>query len=313
MKPNRSLLKLLAVCAAVCLAPAANAQLFRTYLKSTGNDANPCTAQQPCRLLPAALSAVASGGEIWILDSANFNTATVNINKSVTVLAIPGATGSVVATGGAPAISIATAGVQVALRNLVIVPFGSGTSGITMTAGNSLSVERCQIFGLTAGSGIHVSTGARVKVTDSILRGNNHGVLAENTAAVDIANSKIVGNASHGVFVNAITPGITTATVSDSVVSDNSVGARAFSSVSGASARLYVNRLTVATNATSGLASEAAGSGVALLSVGDTAIDRNGTGILQSGAGAKVNTLGTNYIGNNGADITGVLTPLAQR
>ncbi len=313
MKPNRSLLKLLAVCAAVCLAPAANAQLFRTYLKSTGSDANPCTAQQPCRLLPAALSAVASGGEIWILDSANFNNATVNVNKSVTVLAIPGATGSVVATGGTPAISIATAGVQVALRNLVIVPFGSGTSGITMTAGNSLSVERCQIFGLTAGSAIHVSTAARVKVTDSILRGNNHGVLAENAASVDVANSKIVGNLSHGVFVNAITIGTTTVTVSDSVVSDNVVGAQAFANTSGATARLYVNRLTVATNTGQGLASVASGSGVALLSVGDTAIDRNGTGILQSGAGSKVNTLGTNYIGINGTDISGTLTLLPPR
>ena len=28
--------------------------LFRSYLSINGNDANPCTVQLPCRLLPAA-------------------------------------------------------------------------------------------------------------------------------------------------------------------------------------------------------------------------------------------------------------------
>jgi hypothetical protein len=35
----------------------------------------PVHAAAPCRLLPAALAAVASGGEVWMLDSANYNTA----------------------------------------------------------------------------------------------------------------------------------------------------------------------------------------------------------------------------------------------
>jgi hypothetical protein len=72
---------------------AVHAQSFRAYVASTGNDANPCTLGAPCRLLPAALAAVADGGEIWMLDSANFNTSTVNIAKSVTILAVPGAIG----------------------------------------------------------------------------------------------------------------------------------------------------------------------------------------------------------------------------
>ncbi len=90
----------LAFLAAVLLSAAAHAQLFRAYLSSTGNDANPCTLPQPCRLLPAALTAVASGGEIWMLDSANYNSSTVTIGKSVSILAVPGAVGSVVASAG---------------------------------------------------------------------------------------------------------------------------------------------------------------------------------------------------------------------
>src|SRR5258706_4304709 len=77
----------------------ASAGLFRTYLSVNGSDANACTLPSPCRLLPAALAAVNDGGEIWMLDSANFNTTTVSITKSVTILAVPGALGGVVANG----------------------------------------------------------------------------------------------------------------------------------------------------------------------------------------------------------------------
>ncbi len=86
----------LASITALCSASIANAGLFRTYLSLNGNDGNPCAVQLPCRLLPAALAAVNSGGEIWMVDSANFNTAPVNISISVKILAIPGAIGSVV-------------------------------------------------------------------------------------------------------------------------------------------------------------------------------------------------------------------------
>lgn len=101
---------------------AAHAQgLFRAYLSSTGSDANACTVAAPCRLLPAALTAVANGGEIWILNSANYNTAPVAITKSVSILAIPGVVGSLIATGASSALDIDTPGVRVALRNLVIL------------------------------------------------------------------------------------------------------------------------------------------------------------------------------------------------
>ena len=89
---------LAALALATLFAPAAtHAQLFRAYLAPDGLDTNPCTLAAPCRLLPAALAAVASGGEIWMLDTANYNTATVTIGKSVSILAVPGAVGSVVA------------------------------------------------------------------------------------------------------------------------------------------------------------------------------------------------------------------------
>ncbi|HWD36582.1 MAG TPA: hypothetical protein VG840_10505, partial [Casimicrobiaceae bacterium] len=76
MRPSIVPKLLRAVVAVLALSATAHADagLFRSYLSLAGNDANPCTLQQPCRLLPAALAAVNAGGEIWMLDSANFNT-----------------------------------------------------------------------------------------------------------------------------------------------------------------------------------------------------------------------------------------------
>src|SRR4051812_43974056 len=85
---------------ALIVAMPAQAQAFRAYLSSAGSDANPCTVAAPCRLLPAALNAVADGGEIWILDSANYNSGNVQVVKSVSIMAIPGKVGSFVAVGG---------------------------------------------------------------------------------------------------------------------------------------------------------------------------------------------------------------------
>src|SRR5579863_2258690 len=76
----------------------ATGTLQRAYVSSTGSDKHNCALASPCRNLNAALAAVQSGGEIWILDSGNFNDSspsTVTITQSVTILAIPGAAASV--------------------------------------------------------------------------------------------------------------------------------------------------------------------------------------------------------------------------
>src|SRR4051794_28931697 len=88
------------VALAFTASPIAYGGLFRAYLSVDGYDGNPCTVQLPCRFLPAALAAIDDGGEIWIVNSATFNSAPVKIIKSVTILAIPGVQASVVASGG---------------------------------------------------------------------------------------------------------------------------------------------------------------------------------------------------------------------
>jgi hypothetical protein len=161
-----------AFAATLLLSATAQAQLFRAYLASDGSDANACILSAPCRLLPAALAAVADGGEIWMLDSANYNAATVTVGKSVSILAVPGAVGSVVAIGG-PAISITASGLKVALRNLVVVPFpgGGGTNGIDMTGASTLTIEHSVIANLPSNA-VRVVGAGKLKIANTIIRNN---------------------------------------------------------------------------------------------------------------------------------------------
>lgn len=207
-------------------APAAQAQLFRAYLSPTGNDSNPCTLPSPCRLLPAALAAVADGGEVWMLDSANYNAGTVAITKSVTILAVPGAVGSVVSIGnGAPAVQIATVGLRVALRNLVVAPVsGAGsTFGIVVSSSAVVSIEDSVISGFSD-QGLQISNGAEVALTNSVVRNvTGEGAAVLGTAKLAVGNTRFIGNGT-GLLLSSPSAGAPRATVVDSVFSKNGTG-----------------------------------------------------------------------------------------
>jgi hypothetical protein len=226
-------------------ASAARAGLFRAYLSAGGSDANPCTVTAPCRLLPAGLAAVDSGGEVWILDSANYNTSPVVISKSVTILAIPGAVGSLVATGGSDALQISGTGIEVALRNLVIVSLSSSSNGVNFLNGAELDIESCSIASM-GGTGISVTAAnSHVSVKSSVLRNNgDYGFYARATVVATLDDVQSVGNRI-GVYADAGAK----VNVGRSVLADNSsVGAFSFAGHSGAT-QLVVANSTITDNA----------------------------------------------------------------
>jgi hypothetical protein len=225
--------------------PAAQAQLFRAYVSSTGLDTNPCSLQQPCRLLPAALTVVADGGEIWMLDSANYNTSQVNVTKSVTILATPGAVGSVVATGGGSAMDINGAGIKVSLRNLVVTHLTSSMQGISFSQGTQLGVSDCEITNVQ-GSGIYANaSGAAVAVRNTVIRGpggSSAGVQAVGNVVVSLDNVHVKGH-QVGVYGQ----GGASIVVTNSVLSGNITGAEALAQ-GGVTTRLTVAHSTVSGN-----------------------------------------------------------------
>jgi hypothetical protein len=261
------------------------AALFRAYLSAHGNDANPCTLQRPCRLLPQALLAIANGGEIWILDSANYNVAPVGITHSVTILAIPGVVGSIVASGG-DAIDIHTAGVTVTLRNLVLLNAGGGADGVHFTQGSELTIEGCEIYGM-GGSGISASaTNARIAVTDTVVRDNAaYGVSLAGSVKAALDSVHLLNNALSGLFVG----GNADAMLGNSVAADNGTFGVTVQATAGATTRAVVQESVLRANTGGGLEGFADGGDFAQISVNRTSISDNGTGVAAStNAGGSV-------------------------
>jgi len=298
---------------ALLAAATAHAQLFRAYLTSDGNDANPCTLPQPCRLLPAALSAVADKGEIWMLDSANYNTGTVTIGKSVAILAIPGAVGSIVALNGGPAISITAADLVIALRNVVIGPVAGatpGTHGIHMTGASSLSVENSLIANLPV-DGIKATGAGTVTVSGSTLRNiENRAINLTDGPSVTIAASRFIDNF---VSVSAFgsTTGTTAAAINDSTITGSAYCAvHANTSAATAIARIAVLRSTVERSTYALCVTTNGPPGTTELSLGSSLVFNNDQSWYVLGGGTVLLSLGNNQVtGNNSA--TGTLTLLA--
>ena len=307
----RSALALAAVLA--CTAP--QAQVFRAYLSIDGSDANPCTLALPCRLLPAALNAVVGGGEIWMLDSANYNTAGVTIGKSVTIMAVPGAIGSILSLNYQSAVAISTPGLKVTLRNVVIGPLpGSNTwHGVELTAGSTLIIEKSVIANV-AYNGVAVS-GGRVEIIDSVIRGNSgYGVILFDGSNAQITGTQVLKNSAGGIYAVAYGATNVRATVNDSVVTgiaaDADAGIFADAAFSGASVRIYLTR-TAIQETRYALRTSTFPGGSSLIGVSYSMIANNAYGWWIDSAGGMIRSGGNNHITEGGFSGFGLTaTPL---
>ena len=111
---------------ASALSAAAQPRVFVSA--QTGIDTNPCSVTSPCRTFGQALSVVASGGEVIVLDSGGYGP--VTINKPVTIEAPPGIYAGINTPAGSnPSVGInvsAGVGTSVVLRGLTF----NGAGGI---------------------------------------------------------------------------------------------------------------------------------------------------------------------------------------
>jgi hypothetical protein len=306
-------------------ATGAHAGLFRAYLSSSGSDSNPCTVDQPCRLLPAALAAVNDGGEIWMQNSANFNTSKVTITKSVTILAIPGALASIVANGE-DAIYINAPGVKVALRNLNLIKLAGTFYGVRMMQGSALTVEGCEFYGLD--TGIHVESAAsvmNVSVRNTVIRDSTfaaglvwgpvratfdraqllnsvRGILVDNGATVTVANSAITNNSQYGIAVTAGGSG-SEIPIANSIVNNNGNGIWAHCDASPCTAHASLQHNTINGNQV-GVNLSGVFNATVFAVLDDNAIVRNTTGVLTT-TFVTAYTRSNNTIENNTTDLTG--------
>jgi hypothetical protein len=277
----------------------------RSFVASYGNDANPCGPFAPCRQFDRAVDVTDPDGEVVVLDSAGFLTAT--ISKSVSLTAPPGVYVAIsVLSAGTSGISITTPGVNVVLRGLIINGLG-GDNGISMSGSGNLSIENCVISNFSGAGqhGVLVNAAVSVRIVDTLMRDNDTGIQLQGGAVTDISGSKFLGN-NNGIHTASTSSAVTSTTISDTIVSGGGTGIEAISSSTG-SARIQMIRSSVSNNLM-GIKSSATG-GTAPITLSESMVTGNLVGYLL-GAGGSLVSLVNNTIADNGSN-TGSLTPLS--
>src|SRR5262245_50018292 len=193
----------------------------RVFVAAQGADGNPCTFALPCRTFQHAHDTVAAGGEIDVLDPAGYGS--VTISKSISIQG-HGFAGIAVASGNG--ITINAPGSDINLRGLLIDGIGSGTIGIDILSGASVTVEEGLVRGFTATGLVSSSASITLAVSDSYLANNGtHGISFQPTGSDPVFATfnrvETYNNGSHGIVVNGSS---NTATINVTIY--NSVAAR---------------------------------------------------------------------------------------
>jgi hypothetical protein len=167
----------------------------RSFVATTGNDANNCTLSASCRTLAAALTVTTPGGEIVLVDSGGYGTAT--ISQPVVITAV-GVDASITATSG-NALTINTTG-NVTITGLNLNNGGTGNDGVLVQAVGILRLNNVEIQNF-ADNGIEFVANGNLAVYDSKVNDSGHDGLLLNNAAAQayVHNTDFDHNAFAGV------------------------------------------------------------------------------------------------------------------
>jgi hypothetical protein len=300
-----------ALVSTIAATPAA-AQSTRSFVSGHGSDSNSCTLTAPCRTFAAAYAMTNAGGEITVLDPAGYGPLT--INKSISIINDGvGEAGIATTVAGSVAVTIdAGANDTVLLRGLTLTGPGSG-AGVRFQTGKKLTVQNCVVRSFLDGIeinsyGLSNATMSLV-VSDSTVSDNaNEGIGiqvngASNTITGVFSGLRAINNGDAGVLINgANTTGAVNVTVSDSLLSNNSVGVGSESGSGEAPTAIVVARSTVSNNGV-GLFADGVG---ATLDIGGSVVAANTTHGWQEVSSGSIGSYGDNYIEHNGANVGGL-------
>lgn len=184
------------IMAALLAALPLQAQSVRTWVSTAGSDANPCSRALPCRNFAAAVSAVAPGGEVVVVDSGGYGP--VTITKSVSLIA-PATVHAAIAPTSDSAVTInAAASDVVILRGLYLNSQGAD-NGVDAWVMDSLHIERTVIsgFGFVNVNFAPLDIPAMLYVSRSTIRGAHDGIAVQGSTVIAdavISRTMLVGS-----------------------------------------------------------------------------------------------------------------------
>ncbi|HUS33039.1 MAG TPA: right-handed parallel beta-helix repeat-containing protein [Kofleriaceae bacterium] len=174
---------------AACLpSGACGSDVTVAYASTAGNDANPCTNEQPCRTIGAAVAT----GKPYVKLAGSFDEAVSLSGANVHILADAGTTLTRTASSG-PVLTLQGTS-NVAIEGLIIRDgLGNTGDGIRVPSGEAvkLALDHVSVID-NSGVGVNV-LGGTLKMTSCTVSGNKTGG-AIIMAAIDITNSLFVAN-----------------------------------------------------------------------------------------------------------------------
>jgi Right handed beta helix region len=164
---------------ALAFAATAQAQNNKSYIATTGNDTNNCTASAYCRTLARGLAVTNPRGEVIIVDSGDFGAATVSDPVDITAR---DSDASITATSG-NGLTISTSG-PVTITGLNLSGEGTGSNGIAVTSVGFLRLYHVQIQGFASDGIAFAAAGGDLAVYDSKINDCGHdGLLLQAAGA----------------------------------------------------------------------------------------------------------------------------------
>ena len=255
-------------------ASAAQAQAPRTWVSGVGDDVNPCSRTAPCKTFAGAFTRTAPGGEINCLDPGGYGA--VTITRSLTILCdyTEGGIAAALVNG---VIVNAGASDVIVLSGLDIQGFGTGLSGVRFLAGAALHIRNSTISGFRSSPATGVAfrpSGSselfldRVRISENGVAGAGGGVVVQPTGAagsarVSIQESDVSNNTGPGISVD---------------VTGNT----------GPSTAMNVTRTRMAGNGTGLSVNAPAGTTGITVSIADSIVFNNGTGLAATGGTTQV-------------------------
>jgi hypothetical protein len=309
------------VAIAVMAAPALAAQ--RTFVSTSGVNNPACSLIAPCRDFANAIAATSAGGEVIVLDSGGYGTAT--ISQSVSIIAPPGVYAGISVFGGDDGVTIAAGGSDKIVLNGLTINGQGGNRGIVVTTAGKVSIENCVISGVGS-NGIEVnsnSANTSVYVRNVTVRGNgDHGLRHAGVAEVHVSDSTFSGNAGSGIIVEAgnlaatrisaddnaergllaqpSAVGITRVTLADSMFAGNvNAGVFVFTTIAGSTVQMNVARSTSAGNGGGGYSANSNDLGTILFALSESSSFDNGLNGFNVAGTSAVGVVSNSMLASN--------------
>jgi parallel beta helix pectate lyase-like protein len=300
----------------------AKATIQRTFVSTSGNDANPCTRPDPCRSFPVAIASTTAGGEVIALDSGGYGA--FSVDKSITVAGAPGAHVAITAfTGSGITVNVGPDD-AVVLRNLYLTGLGA-SDGILLQGGGRIFVESVVVAGFTV-EGLEAQPGAggaELFIRNSVFRNNGDaGVLINAPLTLEIADSRserngwgffIVqgrGSVSGSIATRNVADGFVfefgaVVTVTDCVVDANGAGgAEVFDN----GTAVAFSGVAISNNGGAGLFVQVGAPGG--VRIGGSTVIGNSTGLQQNTG--TFESFGDNLVRGNGTNTSGTIPVVAK-